>query len=88
MVLKDSGEPMNIKTIMEKINERGLAKLAEKTPSATISAAIQMEIKRKNEVSRFVKSGKGLFAPGKYGLSTFLRPSIVGGRFVLHPRTM
>ena len=62
IVLRDSGEPMNIKQIMEKINERGLAKLNGKTPDATISAALQREINSKGENSRFEKAGKGLFA--------------------------
>jgi len=62
IILRESGEPMNIKTIMEKINERGLAKLAGKTPSATISAAMQREISHKADASRFIKAGKGLFA--------------------------
>ena len=62
IVLRESSEPMNIKQIMEKINERGLAKLAGKTPSATISAAIQRDIILRKEESRFTKAGKGLFA--------------------------
>lgn len=62
IVLKDAGEPLNIKQIMEKINERGLAKLAGKTPAATISSALQREISTKLEASRFEKAGKGLFA--------------------------
>ncbi len=61
IILREAGEPMNIKQIMEKINERGLAKLAGKTPSATISAALQREINAKAENSRFEKAGKGLF---------------------------
>lgn len=61
IVLKDAGEPMNIKAIMEKINERGLAKLNGKTPAATISAALQREINAKADNSRFEKAGKGLF---------------------------
>ncbi len=61
IVLRESGEPMNIKQIMEKINERGLAKLAGKTPGATISAALQRDINSKAENSRFEKAGKGLF---------------------------
>ena len=60
IVLRDAGEPLNIRQIMERINERGLANLAGKTPSATVSAAIQRELK--NPTSRFVKAGKGLFA--------------------------
>ena len=51
---------MNIKQIMEKINERSLANLAGKTPGATVSAAIQREISHKPD-SRFEKAGKGLF---------------------------
>jgi len=60
IVLRDAGEPLNIRQIMERINERGLANLAGKTPGASVSAAIQRELK--NPASRFVKAGKGLFA--------------------------
>ena len=62
IVLREAGEPMNIKQIMEKINERGLAKLNGKTPDATVSAAMQREIIVKGDNSRFEKAGKGLFA--------------------------
>ena len=62
IILRESGEPMNIKQIMEKINERQLARLAGKTPSATISSAIQRDIIKLGDESRFVKAGKGLFA--------------------------
>ncbi len=60
IVLREAGEALNIKQIMEKINERGLAKLG-KTPGSTVSAAIQREISHKPETSRFEKAGKGLF---------------------------
>ena len=62
IVLREIGEPMNIKTIMEHINERGLARLQGLTPHATISAAIQRDIIKRGDDSRFVKAGKGLFA--------------------------
>ena len=62
IVLKDAAEPLNIRQIMERINERGLAKLAGKTPSATVSAAMQREMQNKQSDSRFEKAGKGLFA--------------------------
>jgi hypothetical protein len=62
IVLKDAAEPLNIRQIMEQINERGLAKLSGKTPGGTVSAAIQREIGVKGTASRFVKAGKGLFA--------------------------
>ena len=61
-VLREEGRPMNIKEIMEKINERGLAKLNGKTPGSTVSAAMQREIGARGDKSRFEKSGKGLFA--------------------------
>ena len=60
-VLREAGEPLNIKQIMEQIIARNLAKLNGKTPHSTISAALQMEIKRKGDASRFEKAGKGLF---------------------------
>ena len=62
IVLKDADEPLNIRQIMERINERGLAKLAGKTPGGTVSAAMQREIQNKQSDSRFEKAGKGLFA--------------------------
>ncbi|MDR0328452.1 MAG: winged helix-turn-helix domain-containing protein [Planctomycetaceae bacterium] len=62
IVLSDAAEPLNIRQIMERINDRGLAHLAGKTPDATVSAAMQREIARKLDASRFVKAGKGLFA--------------------------
>ena len=62
IVLKDATEPLNIRQIMERINEQGLSKLGGKTPGATVVAAILREIKDKNGSSRFVKPGKGLFA--------------------------
>ena len=62
IVLKDAGEPLNIRQIMERINERGLANLAGKTPGSTVSAAMQRECKNKQSDSRFEKTGKGLFA--------------------------
>ena len=62
IVLQDAAEPLNIRQIMDRINERGLCKLGGKTPWATVVAAILREIKFKNGNSRFVKPGKGLFA--------------------------
>ncbi len=61
IVLRDAGEPLNIKQIMERINERNLAKLNGKTPEATVSSALQRDIMRKGDASRFEKAGKGLF---------------------------
>jgi len=62
IVLQNAAEPLNIRQIMDRINERGLSKLGGRTPSATVVAAILREIKNKHENSRFVKPGKGLFA--------------------------
>ena len=62
LVLKDATEPLNVRQIMERINERGLANLAGKTPGATVSAAIQREVLAKGTESRFIKTGKGFFA--------------------------
>ena len=62
LVLKEASEALNIKQIMERINERNLCNLQGKTPAGTVSAALQREIKVKGTESRFVKAGKGLFA--------------------------
>jgi hypothetical protein len=62
IVLTEAAQPLNIRQIMERINERGLANLAGKTPGGTVSAAMQREISLKQSDSRFEKAGKGLFA--------------------------
>ncbi len=60
-ILKSAGEPMNAKAITDAAIAQGLWQPEGATPAATISAAIQREILRKHDASRFVKSGKGLF---------------------------
>ncbi len=62
IVLKEAGQPMKISQIMEHITARNLAKLHGKTPAMTVSAAIQREIAQRGPESRFVKTGRGLFA--------------------------
>jgi len=61
-ILRSSGEPLNVKQIVDKVVA---AKLwtpgAGKTPNQTLAAAILKEM-GKGEASRFVKVGRGLFA--------------------------
>ncbi|MDR1493998.1 MAG: hypothetical protein LBT05_14950 [Planctomycetaceae bacterium] len=61
-VLKEEGRPMRAKEITELALSRNYCILHGLTPDATISASIEIEIKRKGEQSRFVKVDKGLFA--------------------------
>ena len=61
-VLTESGCPMKAKEIIETAMENGYCDLKGATPNLTIYAAMLREITTKNESSRFVKTGKGLFA--------------------------
>ena len=61
-VLTEAGRPMNVKEIAEIVMCNEYCDLKGTTPALTISAALQRDIKAKNENSRFIKTGKGLFA--------------------------
>jgi hypothetical protein len=60
-VLAEAKEPMRCGEIVQKMLERGLWTTGGATPVATISAAIQREIKTKGDQSRFKKADRGLF---------------------------
>ncbi len=61
-VLTEAGRPMNVREILETAMQNNYCNLKGATPALTISAALQREVKTKGQESRFVKSGKGLYA--------------------------
>jgi hypothetical protein len=61
-ILRDASEPLDVKTIVARMLERGLWTTAGKTPAATIYSAIIREIKAKGSGSRFLKADRGRFA--------------------------
>jgi hypothetical protein len=61
-VLTEEGRAMNAREIYEAAVERGYCKLEGKTPILTVSAIIQIDIKKRGDESRFYKAGRGLFA--------------------------
>ena len=60
-VLADAGEPLNTKTMVERMLAKGLWKTGGKTPAATIYAAIIREIAVKGSKARFRKTERGKF---------------------------
>ena len=65
-VLQRTKQPMNVKDLVAYMTEKKLwVSPAGKTPAATLSAALQKEIKTKGKESRFVKADRGLFALAK-----------------------
>ena len=64
-VLADAREPLDTKTMVERMIGQGLWTTGGKTPAATIYAAIIREIAVKGDASRFVKSDRGKFAIAK-----------------------
>jgi hypothetical protein len=61
-VLADAGRPMNVREIFEVAVRNKYCNLKGATPTLTIYAAMMREIESKKTKSRFVKTGKGLFA--------------------------
>ena len=60
-VLKDRGEPMRCKDLIEVMASAGLWHSDAPTPAATLSSAMLREITTKGEKSRFRKADRGLF---------------------------
>ncbi len=61
-VLQEQGREMKVKEITDLAISSGKWSPAGKTPVATLSAAVQMDIIKRGNDSRFVKTGRGLFA--------------------------
>ncbi|MCY4218418.1 MAG: HTH domain-containing protein [Gammaproteobacteria bacterium] len=54
-ILKDAGKPLHTKEITERIMEAGLCLSDGKTPEATVSALLYLDIKKHGDQSTFVK---------------------------------
>jgi hypothetical protein len=62
-VLRDSGEPMTCKAMVEVMSAKGLwTSPAGKSPDATLYASILRELARRGKDARFVKAAPGRFA--------------------------
>jgi len=61
-VLKESGQPLNAKAMVEAVLAKGEWATKGKTPAATLYASILREIQKKGDEARFVKSDRGKFA--------------------------
>src|SRR3954447_23120777 len=61
-VLKDAGEPMQVRAMVEAMRTKGLWSSDAATPHATLYSAILREIANKKGESRFKKTDRGHFA--------------------------
>ena len=64
-VLAEAGEPLDTKTMVERMLAEGLWQTKGKTPAATIYAAIIREIAKRGDASRFRKTDRGKFTLAK-----------------------
>jgi len=64
-VLAEAGEPLNCKTIVDRMLAKGLWKTSGKTPQNTLHAAVCKEITKKGAKSRFRKVNRGRFELAK-----------------------
>jgi len=62
VILKEAGEPLNVKEITDRAIAQKLWEPAGATPSATVAAAIMREMKIKGDDSRFFRAERGKFA--------------------------
>jgi hypothetical protein len=61
-VLKESGQPMSAKAMVEAVLAKGKWTTKGKTPAATLYASILREIQKKGDQARFVKTDRGRFS--------------------------
>jgi len=61
-VLRETGQPMNTKEVVDAVKSKGLWSSNGKTPAATLYASILREIQRKGDEARFEKVERGKFA--------------------------
>ena len=62
LVMRDAGQPMNTKEVVDAVLAKGLWKSDGKTPAATLYSSILREIQKKGDDARFVKAERGKFA--------------------------
>jgi hypothetical protein len=62
LVLRETGQPMNTKEMVDAVLAKGLWKSDGKTPAATLYSSILREIQKKGEAARFTKTERGKFA--------------------------
>jgi hypothetical protein len=62
LVMREAGQPMNTKEVVDAVLAKGLWKSDGKTPAATLYSSILREIQKKGEDSRFVKTERGKFS--------------------------
>ncbi len=61
LVLREAGEPMNTKEMVEAVLAKDLWKSDGKTPAATLYSSILREIQKKGDEARFRKTERGRF---------------------------
>jgi hypothetical protein len=61
-ILKGMDQPMSAEEITQQAHDRGLLVTRGKTPAATMSASLYMDIKEKRSTSRFIQVGPNRFS--------------------------
>jgi len=62
LVLRETGQPMNTREMVDAVLAKGEWTTKGKTPAATLYASILREIQKKGDDARFVKTERGRFA--------------------------
>ncbi|MCD4671698.1 MAG: restriction endonuclease [Anaerolineaceae bacterium] len=72
-VLLEAGEPLHYGEITQRMLKREWWQTDGKTPDATVNARITVDIKRRGELSRFMRTAPGIFALRQWGLKEYAR---------------
>ena len=68
-ILKEAGKPLHSKEITQRVLKKGLISTEGKTPEATMSAQLIVDINSKQDRSMFIKT-----APSTFGINPNYKP--------------
>ena len=60
--MRETGQPMNTKEVINAVLAKGLWTSDGKTPGATLYSSILREIQKKGDDARFIKADRGKFS--------------------------
>lgn len=79
-VLKEAGEPLDYKELTNRMIEQGLWHTRGRTPSATVSSQLAVDIKKQGSTSRFRRVASGIYALAESSATSPVSPPATAGR--------
>ena len=73
VILNQSDKPLHYQEITRRILDQGLWQSEGKTPEATVNANLAVDIKQRGSLSRFQRTGQGIYALRSWGMPEYTR---------------